>query len=146
LTFELSPGAAFIVTSIPSPVANVDNVQVNRETQNTAFYPGTTDIHFVAISDDGSKKATCIVSVHVIDTEPPEILFCPEDFRVETSDPSQIYWEEPRFSDNVGIVEQSNSKTPGGEFTYGQYNVVYSAKDAANNIAECKFKVSIDSK
>ncbi|XP_077983913.1 uncharacterized protein LOC144438649 [Glandiceps talaboti] len=148
LTFDLAPGAAFIITSIPSPVANVNTIHVNRATQDATFYPGTTKVHYAALSDDGTKKATCTVDVHVLDKEAPTVEKCPKSFRIETGEryPSEVNWEEPIFTDNVGIIEEWNSRDPGGAFTWGVYNVVYFVRDAANNVAECTFVIEIEPK
>lgn len=54
-------------------------------------------------------------------------------------------WDEPHFSDNVGIVKiiERNGHRPGQVLLWGTYDITYIASDAAGNSAECNFKVTL---
>lgn len=51
-------------------------------------------------------------------------------------------WEEPRFISNDGPITIERNLKPGQVFTWGEYLVVYLAKDKTSS-AECTFKVSV---
>jgi hypothetical protein len=58
---------------------------------------------------------------------------------------ASVSWDEPVFSDNVGVVrvsEQSGHR-PGLTLLWGTYNIAYAAYDAAGNAATCSFKVYV---
>lgn len=58
---------------------------------------------------------------------------------------ANVYWDEPKFNDNVGIVrvEEKSGHHPGQTLMWGNYQVVYVAFDAVGNAATCSFKVYV---
>ncbi|XP_059477749.1 uncharacterized protein LOC132198041 isoform X1 [Neocloeon triangulifer] len=76
----------------------------------------------------------------------PKIDYCPGDVWVVARNGSAtVSWDEPAFSDNVGVVrvsEQSGHR-PGLTLMWGTYNIAYAAYDAAGNAATCSFKVYV---
>lgn len=58
---------------------------------------------------------------------------------------SVVNWDEPQFSDNVGIVkvEEKSGYQPGQTLLWGTYDIAYVASDAAGNTASCTFKVTL---
>ena len=72
--------------------------------------------------------------------------YCPGDVWVVARNGSSVVsWDEPVFSDNVGVVrvaEQSGHR-PGLTLLWGTYHIAYAAYDAAGNAATCAFKVYV---
>lgn len=81
-----------------------------------------------------------------IDKEPPKVTYCPGDLWIISRNGSaQVMWDEPAFTDNVGIariVERSGHRS-GQTLLWGTYDITYIASDSAGNTATCSFKVSV---
>lgn len=74
---------------------------------------GETVITYSAANPDTNKTATCYLTISVLDKEDPMVINCPEDieYNLYSSEPyKNVYWNEPQFSDNVGIVSLYRSK------------------------------------
>ncbi|XP_046990617.1 sushi, von Willebrand factor type A, EGF and pentraxin domain-containing protein 1 [Schistocerca americana] len=79
-----------------------------------------------------------------VDKVPPRVEHCPGDLWVLAKNGSAIVtWDEPHFSDNVGVVrvEEKNGHRPGQTLLWGTYTIAYVAYDQAGNTATCSFKV-----
>ncbi|XP_077978446.1 uncharacterized protein LOC144433915 isoform X2 [Glandiceps talaboti] len=82
-----------------------------------------------------------------IDIEPPRFTFCPSNLSqtVETDIASiEVTWPLPEVIDNSDDVNVTSNFDPGDEFTIDTHPVIYTAKDAQNNTAECRFSVFLD--
>lgn len=53
----------------------------------------------------------------------------------------RITWPEPVFTDQNPIIDVRSNYASGQAFSWGIYDVVYTAKDASNNTGICHFKV-----
>lgn len=76
----------------------------------------------------------------------PRVEHCPGDLWVIAKNGSAIVtWDEPHFSDNVGIarVEERSGHRPGQTLLWGTYTIAYVAYDQANNSAICSFRVYV---
>lgn len=74
---------------------------------------GETVITYFATNPDTNKTATCYLTISVLDKEDPRVTNCPEDieYNLYSSEPyKNVYWDEPQFTDNVGIVSLYRSK------------------------------------
>lgn len=81
-----------------------------------------------------------------VDKEAPQVKSCPGDLWIITRNGSaQVMWDEPHFSDNVGVTKiiEKNGHRPGQTLLWGVYDITYIASDAAGNTATCNFKVSV---
>ncbi|XP_041364224.1 uncharacterized protein LOC121379643 [Gigantopelta aegis] len=79
-----------------------------------------------------------------IDKHPPQVEYCPDD--LDLTSPTRltaVMWEEPVFTDDVGIVDIQKTHRSGQTFSYGEYIVSYVAYDAENNSVECDFGIII---
>ncbi|XP_060607326.1 uncharacterized protein LOC132759553 [Ruditapes philippinarum] len=82
------------------------------------------------------------------DTSPPVFQDCPY-VKVGYAEPSKtsgkVWWNEPRATDNIGIVNTIRISGPGSgtELEVGEHTVTYMASDAANNTAICEFNVVV---
>lgn len=80
------------------------------------------------------------------DKIPPKMEHCPGDLWVIAKNGSSIVtWDEPRFSDNVGVVkiQEKNGHRSGQTLLWGTYDISYVAYDQAGNSASCNFKVYV---
>ncbi|XP_043197541.1 uncharacterized protein LOC122368017 [Amphibalanus amphitrite] len=80
------------------------------------------------------------------DKTPPRVDFCPGDLWIQASNGSTIVrWDEPRFSDDDKLmsVVEINDHAPGQLFSWGSHDIVYIAKDDAENSALCSFRVHV---
>ena len=85
-------------------------------------------LEFIATSPVTNKTASCRLSVHIRDTEPPRVVTCPSSFSEVLSRGQhlkQISWEEPIFKDNVAIQHVMASFLPGHYFPEGRHHVLY---------------------
>lgn len=80
------------------------------------------------------------------DKVPPKVEHCPGDLWVIAKNGSSIVtWDEPHFSDNVGIVkiQEKSGHRSGQTLLWGTYDISYVAYDQAGNSASCNFKVYV---
>lgn len=104
--------------------------------------PSTCGQKKCASSSHGAAQCTQVD----VDKEPPQVQHCPGDLWIISRNGSaQVSWDEPEFSDNVGvtrIIERSGHRS-GQTLLWGAYDITYIASDAAGNTATCSFKVSV---
>ena len=107
---------------------------------------GRHTLTFLASSPVSNQTASCQLSIHVKDTEPPRVISCPHS-RVETLSRGQmlkkISWTEPVFRDNVAIQHVMASFLPGHYFPSGRHHVLYQAADGDGNRARCGFTLTV---
>lgn len=80
------------------------------------------------------------------DKIPPKIEHCPGDLWVIAKNGSSIVtWDDPQFTDNVGIVrvQEKSGHRSGQTLLWGTYDISYVAYDQAGNSASCDFKVYV---
>ncbi len=93
-----------------------------------------------------SSAASCQLIVHVKDADPPRVRHCPRSFTTHLSagvSSAPVSWQEPVFSDNVGVSHVMATFLPGHRFGPGVHNVLYTATDADGNRARCGFTVTV---
>ncbi|KYM93760.1 Fibrillin-3 [Cyphomyrmex costatus] len=107
---------------------------------------GTTVVTFTAWSPVSNYTSTCRIVIRVRDTENPKVTMCPVSFEVRLSPGERsrlIFWQEPTFTDNVGVEHVYKTRGPGHVMYPGIHNVRYVASDAAGNRAECHFSIHV---
>lgn len=81
------------------------------------------------------------------DKEKPKVSDCPLNiYQTTSTNTLNVSWTEPTFNDNVAVVNVHATQNPGDTFQQGSTNVIYTAKDAANNQETCSFVVNVKSK
>ncbi|XP_072045668.1 hyalin-like isoform X2 [Amphiura filiformis] len=113
------------------------------------FTVGRTDVSYL-FTDGSVDLGFCNFSITLIsvDTKAPEILECPSDI-FKTIEAglfgSIVTWKEPLVTDASGnttlLVKKHSS---GAFFTIGNTSVTYVFVDPSNNMATCKFHITID--
>ncbi|XP_039274370.2 uncharacterized protein LOC120348319 [Styela clava] len=143
---ELAPGESSAKVTLPKPVTNMEiTEQRNDGSESRDIFPaGTTSVRFTAYTNDKIRQASCVMRVRVRDRQAPIIQQCPRSISIESMEKfPQISWKRPVFRDNVAVELVKESRFPRGNITWGTYSVSYTASDAAGNMAECAFTVSI---
>ncbi|KHN86624.1 Sushi, von Willebrand factor type A, EGF and pentraxin domain-containing protein 1 [Toxocara canis] len=84
----------------------------------------------------------------VYDKIPPTLVGCPSDMYVVSERRlTTVSWQpsapEDIFFDNVLISDISSNYRSGGVFAWGEYHVMYVARDEAGNIGKCEFNVIV---
>ena len=80
------------------------------------------------------------------DVTPPSVQGCPASFAdVTDSHQKSVTWEEPIFTDNVGVVSVLSNRQPGFEMDiFTSINIRYTATDASDNEAFCTFNITVE--
>ena len=63
--------------------------------------------------------------------------------------PHQVFWEEPKFHDNVDSINQLkvvSTHENGVKFSKGRHTIIVTARDRATNTANCTFDIELESK
>lgn len=97
------------------------------------------------IQDNFNQSDRCTFKIDIIDSEPPRVLYCPEDLLVNTfrrDNNAYVTWPEPEWADNVGVANVSASSEP-GFYPIGLHTITYSASDDAKNSVSCTFNIFI---
>ncbi|XP_022088734.1 LOW QUALITY PROTEIN: uncharacterized protein LOC110978223 [Acanthaster planci] len=128
---------------ITDNVGVVSNMSSHRP--GDPFLVGNTTVNYTA-SDDAGNMNSCAFVVVITDNESPE-LQCPT-FIFNSTDANQnssvVFWQEPVFTDNVGVVSNESTHSPGDVFPLGNSTVTYTVSDEAGNTANCSFIVSVE--
>lgn len=110
------------------------------------FSLGTTQVIYTAEDGEGNIS-TCEFNVIVQDDTDPVIVGCPAADIVASANAScqaVVSWPAPAASDNCFLQSFTSSHDPGDIFPLGTTVVLYTAEDAAGNIATCSFNVVVN--
>ncbi len=100
----------------------------------------------------GSKKiinfdfagVSAIINACDTDSTPPTFANCPQNISLSTTvDSAVATWTAPNVSDNCSVPILSSNFKSGQKFPVGITTVTYTAQDAKNNIANCRFTITI---
>jgi hypothetical protein len=88
---------------------------------------------------------TCSTKITVFDGVAPKITNCPEDVTVfNTAKTAPYSWATIAATDNCGGTPTiASTVVSGSQFNLGTTEVIITAKDATNNLSECRFKVTV---
>lgn len=117
---------------------------VNRRTY-TCVNVGQTLTVPVRLLFRTNDELTCTTAVTVFDGVAPLISNCPQDVAVlNTVNTAPYSWSAIAATDNCGGTPIITSTVASGSvFNAGITEVVITAKDASNNAADCRFKVTV---
>ncbi|XP_058832942.1 uncharacterized protein LOC131690887 [Topomyia yanbarensis] len=108
---------------------------------------GSINISYSAKHPVSKLTTSCTFAVNVIAGRPPTVDFCPDTqiYTIEGHHQSvKATWEEPIFSDNVGVVTITKSNSPGTDFGAGSHLITYEAHDEAEWSSKCVFKIVVN--
>ncbi|KAK0398718.1 hypothetical protein QR680_002723 [Steinernema hermaphroditum] len=82
------------------------------------------------------------------DSIPPTVIGCPKDIHVISPKRlTEVQWTpnklEDMFTDNMFVTDFTYNYGSADTFSWGVHRVVYIARDAAGNVAECSFDVTV---
>lgn len=78
------------------------------------------------------------------DATPPAFSLCPLNINLTTSGTSAVAtWTAPTATDNCTTPSVTSNFSSGATFPIGTTSVIYTARDAANNTAQCQFNVVV---
>jgi hypothetical protein len=147
-------GYAYGIETVPS-LSAYDNVamQFTQYIGVQAQYSiGTTSVTFLAVDSSGNK-AQCVMTVKIVDNQPPIITNCPNETLVcptlKNSNAAPCSWPAINATDVVpaGLAGVYSSHptgyTYGSSFPFGTTTMTYVVTDKESNSATCTFNVSI---
>ncbi len=140
---------------IPEPVFGTDftdcfNTVATNDYNGTSdasgLYPvGTTSVTWT-FTDEQGNTATCVQTITITDTGDPEVV-CPDNI-VTSTDAGEcgasVFWNPPVTDDNCGAQVMSQTHEPGDFFGLGTTTVTYVIQDAAGNMTECSFDITVE--
>lgn len=121
-------------------------VQTAGLPSQSLFPVGSTTNEFLA-TDQNGNTATCSFVVTVVDTQAPEIVFCPSNILVQNDQGvcgAIVTWPLPIAFDNCNDFSWSNNFNSGDFFPVGTTVIIYIATDSAGNSAQCSFDVTVE--
>lgn len=124
-------------------VSAADAINPGELVYSYTFTPGDHAIKVTALDGDVESICETVVTVQK-DTQPPTIA-CPADIVLPT-DPGQcsaVVTFAVRTSDNCTDVTVTSEPPSGAAFPIGNTTVTCTATDAAGNVAECSFNVTV---
>jgi hypothetical protein len=145
--------AAVVIWVAPTATDNCtpNPIITSTDTSGTKFLIGVKTVTYTA-KDVANNTATCRFTITVSnpcanDTLPPVFANCPGNLTQNTfGTTATVSWDAPTASDNCTDFEELNFNTThnsGAIFPVGTTNVTYTALDAANNTATCRFTVTV---
>ncbi len=147
-TQETDPGLASATVTWLPPVAsdNSGSVQLSAShSPGEMFAVGETVVTYAAV-DGAGNRTDGDFTVRVVDREAPSYATFPADIDVATDAglaTATVTWVAPVASDNVGVVTSTATQQPGAKFPLGRNVVVYSARDAADNVVTRSLVISV---
>ncbi|XP_035914416.1 uncharacterized protein LOC118513121 isoform X2 [Anopheles stephensi] len=108
---------------------------------------GSLNVTYSAKHPVSKLHTDCSFFINVLPGSPPRVDFCPDTqvYTIERRHQSvKATWEEPVFSDNVGVVTITKSNSPGTDFGAGSHLITYEAHDDAEWKSKCVFKIVVN--
>ncbi|WKY06023.1 hypothetical protein Q1695_006319 [Nippostrongylus brasiliensis] len=110
----------------------------SNEAGELSFGGSVTRVHLWSrVLDFDSEIPMMVVSCHGSEN-------CPQDHFVVTSEREvNVTWPEPEFVSKYPLEKVERNFKQGQVFTWGEYDVLYVARDNTSNTAECNFKIHV---
>ncbi|TKG95626.1 tandem-95 repeat protein, partial [Puteibacter caeruleilacunae] len=122
----------------------------NPNSLKGAVFPvGITEVIWTA-TDEGGNETSATITIEVVDNETPEFVNCPSGtiFTIglmPDNCKAGAIWSIPVAKDNCSEVNVAQTKGPaqGSLLESGDYEIEYTATDAAGNTAVCGFTIKV---
>ncbi|WP_324719455.1 HYR domain-containing protein [Salinimicrobium sp. HB62] len=147
-------GETGVVVNFTEPVPG-DNCSVANFEQTGGLPSGsefpvgvTTNTYVVTDVAENTFSCSFTVTINQSDDEENPVISCPGDIEI-LNDPGQcgavVTYPQPQASDNGGSPQITKLSGPdSGEFlAVGEHEVVFEARDAADNTATCTFVITV---
>uniref|UniRef100_UPI0026030D9D HYR domain-containing protein n=1 Tax=uncultured Christiangramia sp. TaxID=503836 RepID=UPI0026030D9D len=152
ITVNNDTGICGAVVTYEAPTAT-DNCELAEVTltegmeSGSEFPVGTTTVTYTA-TDNNGNTATSTFTVMVIDNEAP-VVECPENITVTVGfgiESSIVEYNMAQTTDNCSgeTITMTSGIASGEEFPLGVTTITLEATDAAGNISECSFTVTVE--
>ncbi|MGA1534571.1 MAG: HYR domain-containing protein, partial [Planctomycetota bacterium] len=148
LTFPAEPGLCSGLGTWSMPTAS-DNCGVANLTSThmsgDSFPVGSTEVTYTAIDHSGNT-ATAMLTIVIVDIEPPSITAVPADITTEAHPATGLAvvdWLPPSTADNCALFWVTSSASPGDPFPLGTTTVLYTATDSSGNFVTGGFLVTV---
>lgn len=148
--------SAAVIQIFNSNWSPVDARQVNSSSATIPNLPaGTYNVKVSVLGTGGTWPSVCVAQASVVvttgtnpcanDVTPPVFTNCPPNISLTTTGTTAVgTWPVVQATDNCTAQPTvSSAFAPGWAFPIGTTNVVYTAKDAANNTVTCIFAVTV---
>ncbi|XP_072046098.1 hyalin-like [Amphiura filiformis] len=141
-TTELGTNGTYVTWTEPS-VTDLSGTPERHQTHYPAtYFPlGVTLVTYLFV-DRSNNTANCTfpIVVETVDTAPPVISNCPDDFKHVSG--RHVVWTEPTVFDFSENITEFKSHSP-GFFLVVTTQVSYSYTDSAGNMEYCNFTIRI---
>jgi len=148
ITLSTTPGQCDAIVSWTPPVPDANcNVTITGSTHEPgdAFPIGTTTVTYSA-TDPSGNIFECSFNITITYNSTPTLV-CPADISVDADAGSctatSVTWTPPTLSNDCDLTTLESNFEPGDDFPTGITTVIYTATDAAENVFECSFDVSV---
>jgi hypothetical protein len=155
ITVNNDPGVCEAVVNFSAPTGsdgcgNVTITQTSGFSSGSIFPVGTTTNAFI-VTDDCGNVSSCSFDITVVDNEPPALV-CPVDQTVDPGAgnsytvPDYFANGEAIATDNCTspVTNTTQNPTAGTQLADGVYTVTITATDAAGNLDNCTFQLTVD--
>lgn len=136
---------------VPGAIDNCDDTEVTATLESGqgpggTFPVGTTE-EIWSFTDAAGNTSVCTLNIVVVDAEAPQ-LTCPENQVIvlpEGDCDTEISYVIPEGTDNCpGVLTTlASGPAPGETLPAGEHTVSFEAIDAAGNITECSFTITV---
>ena len=151
ITRNNDSGTCGAVISYPTPTATDNSgsatiTLISGIASGEVFPLGTTKVTFEAVDEAGNKNE-CSFTVTITDNEKP-VITCPADFTKEIPiDQNSVIvdFNKPAPTENCSgvTVTQTKGQASGSQFTVGEHEIKFTAKDTAGNSLVCSFTITV---
>ncbi len=89
-----------------------------------------------------------VITFFLVDQDPPIVSNCPSEHIIKSvtigmDDTAVVTWQEPTAEDAAGPVRVVQSHRRGDSFPIGTTTVEYAFYDGVDNVAFCRFNVTV---
>ncbi len=109
-------------------------------------YPKGTNVVTLTVSDGEGGSNSCVATVAVVDTTPPNIGPCSTNLTVTLvagASGATVSFDMPSANDNCGVAPVVCAPASGSVFTVGVTTVICTAVDGSANSSQCEFTVTV---
>ena len=154
--FKACPGASTLPSNTGYAVAEPGDIFCDQpllmfedSILSTGACPGAVIIQRTWTATDPKRAdltSSCVQIIDLTDTDAPIFLNCPNDTTIAPNSGcmASFTWEPPYVMDFCGRLTLDVTHTNGNKFPLGETDVVFTARDACGNVAQCSFTITVE--